>query len=147
MFILALFIMCAQSCLTLCDPMVCSSRGSSRQGYWNGFLFPSPGDLPNPRIEPMSPALQADSLPQATWKTPRFIHNGPVLLVIISSDCYNKNIIGGLNRNILPTALEAGKSKFRVPAWMDFVEDLVCRWQSSCYTKEGREQVLFCLFV
>ena len=34
----------------------------SRQGYWSGLPFPSPGDLPNPRIEPESPALQADSL-------------------------------------------------------------------------------------
>ena len=29
----------------------------SRQGYWSGLPFPSPGDLPNPGIEPMSPAL------------------------------------------------------------------------------------------
>ena len=36
--------------------------GFSRQEYWNGLPFPPPGDLPNPRIEPMSPALQADSL-------------------------------------------------------------------------------------
>ena len=35
----------------------------SRQGYWSGLLFPSPGDLPNSGIEPRSPALQADSLP------------------------------------------------------------------------------------
>ena len=35
----------------------------SRQGYWSGLPFPSPGDLPNPGIEPGSPALQADSLP------------------------------------------------------------------------------------
>ena len=35
----------------------------SRQEYWSGLLFPSPGDLPNPAIEPRSPALQADSLP------------------------------------------------------------------------------------
>ena len=34
----------------------------SRQGYWSGFPFPSPGDLPNPGIEPASPVLQADSL-------------------------------------------------------------------------------------
>ena len=38
------------------------SIGFSRQEYWSGFPFPSPGDLPNPGIEPMSPALQADSL-------------------------------------------------------------------------------------
>ena len=34
----------------------------SRQGYWSGLAFPSPGDLPDPGIEPRSPALQAGSL-------------------------------------------------------------------------------------
>ena len=33
------------------------------QEYWSGLPFPTPGDLPNPGIEPRSPALQADSLP------------------------------------------------------------------------------------
>ena len=35
----------------------------SRQEYWSGLPFPSPGDLPYPGIEPGSPALQTDSLP------------------------------------------------------------------------------------
>ena len=34
----------------------------SRQEYWNRFPLPSPGDLPDPGIEPRSPALQADAL-------------------------------------------------------------------------------------
>ena len=38
------------------------SMGFSRQQYWSGLPFPSPGDLPDPGIEPGSPALQADSL-------------------------------------------------------------------------------------
>ena len=38
------------------------SMGFSRQEYWNGLLFPSPGHLPDPGIEPRSPAWQADSL-------------------------------------------------------------------------------------
>ena len=41
---------------------------SSRQEYWSALPFPSPGDLPHPGIEPVSPvspALQADSLPTA----------------------------------------------------------------------------------
>ena len=55
-------------CLTLCDPMDYSSpgfsvHGFSRQEYWSGQPFPSPGDLPNPGIEPRSPTLQVDSLP------------------------------------------------------------------------------------
>ena len=39
------------------------SMGFSRQEYWSGLPFPSPGYLPDPGIEPRSPAMQADSLP------------------------------------------------------------------------------------
>ena len=39
------------------------STGFPRQEYWSGLPIPSPEDLPNPGIEPGSPALQADSLP------------------------------------------------------------------------------------
>ena len=39
------------------------SMGLSRQEYWSGLPFPPAGDLPDPGIEPRSPALQADSLP------------------------------------------------------------------------------------
>ena len=48
-----------QSCLTFQDPL---SMEFSRQEYWSGQPFPSPGDLPEPGIEPGSPPLQADSL-------------------------------------------------------------------------------------
>ena len=45
--------------------------GFSRQEYWSGLPFPSPGDLPNPGIEPRSPALQAEALtsepPEKPW--------------------------------------------------------------------------------
>ena len=55
-----------KSCLTLVTPWTVArqaplSMGFSRQEYWSGLSFPSPGDLPNPGIEPGSPALQADS--------------------------------------------------------------------------------------
>ena len=39
------------------------SVGFSRQEYWSGLPFPSPGDLPDPEIEPRSPTLEADALP------------------------------------------------------------------------------------
>ena len=69
-----------QSCLTLSDPMDCSLPGSSVHGifqarvlewgaiafseqYCSGLLFPSPGDLPDPGIKPVSPVWQADSSP------------------------------------------------------------------------------------
>ena len=38
------------------------SMGFSRQEYWSGLPFPSPGHLPDPGIEPRSPALEADAL-------------------------------------------------------------------------------------
>ena len=38
------------------------SMGFSRQEYWSGLPFPSPGDLPDPGIEPRSPTLQTDTL-------------------------------------------------------------------------------------
>ena len=38
------------------------SMGFSRGEYWSGLPFPSPGDLPNPGVEPRSPTLQADTL-------------------------------------------------------------------------------------
>ena len=57
----------AQLCLTLfvtlwtaaCQPPLCLEF--SRQEYWSGLPLPSPGDLPDPGIEPRSPTLQADS--------------------------------------------------------------------------------------
>ena len=39
------------------------SVGFPRQESWSGLPFLSPGDLPDPEVEPMTPALQADSLP------------------------------------------------------------------------------------
>ena len=47
----------------LATPWTPLSMGFSRQEYWNGLPFTSPGDLPDPGIKPRSPALQADPLP------------------------------------------------------------------------------------
>ena len=47
--------------------------GLSRQGYWNELPFPSLGYLPDPGIEPRSPALQADSLPVETPGKPKLL--------------------------------------------------------------------------
>ena len=57
----------AKSCPTLVIPWTAAYQAPllmvfSRQELWSGLPFLSPGDLSNPRIEPRSPALQADSL-------------------------------------------------------------------------------------
>ena len=52
--VMVIGVLVAQSCPTLCNPMDCSTPGSSmrftRQEYWSGLPLPSPGDLPNPGI-------------------------------------------------------------------------------------------------
>ena len=69
-----------KSCLTHCNPMVCSplgfsSMGFSRQEYWSGLPCPPPGDLPEPEMEPaslMSPALSGGFFTtNATWEALR----------------------------------------------------------------------------
>ena len=63
-FVLALVSEVAQLCPTTWTVAYQAplSIGFSRQEYWNGLPFPSPGDLPDPGIEPGSPALYADAL-------------------------------------------------------------------------------------
>ena len=50
------------------------SMAFSRQEYWNGMPCPSPGDLPDPGIEPWSPALQADSVPSEPPGEPIYLY-------------------------------------------------------------------------
>ena len=46
--------------------------GFSRQEYWSGLPFPSPGNLPDPGIEPGSSALQGDALPSESPGKPQY---------------------------------------------------------------------------
>ena len=63
-----------QLCPTLCNPMDCSpqppvSMGFSRQEYWSGLPCLTPGDFPDPGIEPASPALAGGFFTtSATWE-------------------------------------------------------------------------------
>ena len=61
------------------------SMGFSRQGYWSGLSFPSPGDLTNPGIEPGSPTLQPDALPSEPpgklWQKWERIMFKPIMLI------------------------------------------------------------------
>ena len=58
--------------------------GFPRQEYWSGLPFPSPGDLPDPEIEPGSPKLQVNSLPsEPPGEAKHRIH---ILLVFMSGN-------------------------------------------------------------
>ena len=75
------------------------SMGFSRQECWSGLPFPSPGDLPDPGIEPRSPALQADTLPseppgmggkQKDFLSLQFLKNNQPKLILMP----NRHILG-----------------------------------------------------
>ena len=85
-------VLVAKSCPTLATPWPVALQallclGFSRQEYWSGLPFPSPGDLPNPGIEHQSPTLQADS----------FLTELPGKLKIVGVD--TKNINQPMNSN------------------------------------------------
>ena len=70
----------AQLCPTLHDPWTVAHKAPpsvrfSRQEYWIGLPFPSPGDLPDPWIEPGSPALWADALSSEPPGNPSMTYN------------------------------------------------------------------------
>ena len=71
----------AQSFAPFSDPTDCSPPGFSimafsRPEYWSGLPFPSPGDLPDPGIEPRSPTLLADALPSEPPEEPQEYWSG-----------------------------------------------------------------------
>ena len=94
----------AQSYLTLSDLMDCAhktplSMGFPRLEYWSGLPFSSPGDLPKPGIEPMSPALRADSLLSEPPGKPQKRSTDEKVLGIPHSfpshSSYNRHLISG----------------------------------------------------
>ena len=77
----------AQLCPTLCNPMDYKVHGGLQDRIleWVAFPFfsdPSPGDLPNPGLEPRSPALQADYLP-AESKAELLLKAAQLLLMML----------------------------------------------------------------
>ena len=66
------------------------SMGFSRQEYWSGLPFPSPGDLPSSGIKPGSPALQADALNSEPPGIPSLVKEMPleIKLLLQTSDAF-----------------------------------------------------------
>ena len=100
-----LCVLATQLWLTLCHPMDCSPPGSSvhefsRQEHWSGLPFLSPGDLSNPGTEPVSPALQANSLPSEPPRKPIFFCSTKQLLGIFFSSWVV--ISSGLGSSFVP---------------------------------------------
>ena len=88
-------------CLMNCSPPGSSVHGIFQARVWSGLLFPSPGDLPNPRIELGSPALQADALPSEPPGKPLSgdkISTNQVLKIKTAKgrDKWNRGLAGGV---------------------------------------------------
>ena len=106
-----------QSCLTLCNPMDSSPQGPlsmefSRQKYWSELPFPTPGDLPNPGIEPMSLALAGRFFTTAPPGKPN-IHLNSCQLTTTSSIsttcCREKTYTTRRDRKIFPRVFQNSK--------------------------------------
>ena len=83
------------------------SMGFSRQEYWSGLPFPSPGDLPNPGIKPRSPTLQVDSWLAEPRGKPPFTYKK---LIMSMRNFFEKHIF--LSHTSFP-----GGSEVKASAW------------------------------
>ncbi|CAI9153954.1 unnamed protein product [Rangifer tarandus platyrhynchus] len=99
-------------------PQASLSMGFPRHEYWSGLLCPSPGDLPDPGVEPGSRALQADSLPLRHQGSPYVIrgleiparYNHILIRMAANSKQYHQIHLGSVwnNRNSLLVELPNG---------------------------------------
>ena len=81
--------------------------GFPRQEYWSGLPFPSPGNLPDPGIKPVSPALQADSLQSELPEKPTYIYTNNFLLHVVCLCCRFFPLIDDHKiLNIVPFAIQ-----------------------------------------
>ena len=106
-------VLVTQSCLTLATPwaLACHaplSVGFSRQEYWSGLPSCSPGDLPDPGVEPGSPTLQADSLPSDPGGNffYHFLHSSNWTVIAKGAE----NSVRGLAETMSPLCWRCGNS-------------------------------------
>ena len=105
-------------CLSLATPwtVTCQaplSMGFSRQEYWSGLPRPAPGDLPDPGMEPGSPALPGGFFYQLWYQG----------LLLVPSGCYNRILQSEwlINHRQLFLSHSCGSSKFQIEVTVDSV--------------------------
>ena len=79
----------------------------SRQEYWSGLPFPSPGDLPDTGIEPGSPTLQADALPSEIGGVQKKTHWGMALMGFLGHGTFTAK-----SRKVLGKSGQVGPAGF-----------------------------------
>ena len=121
------------------------SMGFSRQEYWSALLFPPPGDLPNPGIEPtslMSPALAGGFFTtSASWEACGilWIVSRPGILLqwklgVLTTGLLGKSPNLDFRRSTLAAMWRVGRRGARMEARMTVQEDTRPTWDSKCIT-------------
>ena len=101
---------CALSCLPLCDSMDCSLPGFmefSRQEYWSGLSFPSPGHLPDAGVGPVSPTLAGRFF---TAEPTEKLTNAYILYVNVHGDVHSEILKENLFRMRSHNEIESFKN-------------------------------------
>ena len=105
------------------------SMGFSRQEYWSGLSFPSPEHLPDPGIEPGSPALQADALPSEPPGKSRYVYLTQIvqykLMSKLETSLSSEKIILMLDKN--PSKLTWHMNSWQSPQYINFQNQMRSR--------------------
>ena len=115
------------------------SMGFSRQEYWSGLPFPSPGDPADPGIEPRSPALQADAL---TSEPPGKTHSVTLTYLAIGVPSDRASQVVLVVKNISANARDTGS----IPGWGRPLEEAmathssILAWRIPWTEEHGRLQ-------
>ena len=123
---------------------------SPGQEYWSGLPCPAPGDLPNPRIKPRSPALQADSLPsESPGKPHHLLHPSPLPSVFPSIRVFSNESALHIRRqkwsfgfSISPSNEYSGLISFRID-WFDLLA-VQGTLKSLCKHYSSKASILWC---
>ena len=129
----------AQSCPTFCTPWTVARQAPlsmefSRQEFWGGLSFLSPGDLPDPGMEPRSPALQADSL----------LSGSECIFHTCSTSQFGWAAIQALNSHmwLLATMLNNVALEININNWLIVLGRISQRgWKSEIILKEVRARL------
>ena len=110
----------------------------TKQEYWNGLPFPSPGDFPNPGIELGSPALQADSLPSLAQRKPHSFTHFPSIydnsnFQLLRPKCLESSLTLFSPHTTFDSAANATGSIFKIYLTLTLSDNLhICSTITSC---------------
>ena len=126
------------------------SMGFSRQEYWSGLPFPSPGDIPDPGIKPRAPKLQADAYPLSHQGSPKTWYIYTIIQPLNTYSAIKKNEIApfaatliDLEIIILSKVSQKEKDKYHITYMRNLVQQ-IWTYTKQKQTHRYREQTCVC---